>query len=135
MQSIANGINLSDNVPEYLSDSIIEILGEDLMVNHIQQWLEPPFFSGDEEKTHNARFINTIGVYFLCALIIAAVIFVPFFVQPKVEAWAVIFILFIVYGTIRYFLFRGQISLALLSMIVAVWAIFQIVAVIAGGIV
>ena len=44
----------------------------------IKQWLEPPDFPGDEDKTAQARVINTVGLYFVVALIAGAVILVFF---------------------------------------------------------
>ena len=48
------------------------------MPNQIKHWLEPTVFPGDEEKTAQAQTMNTLGLYFVLALVIATVIYVPF---------------------------------------------------------
>ena len=46
------------------------------MFIRIKKWLEPPHFPDDEEKTAQARIINTVGLYFVLTLITAAVVLV-----------------------------------------------------------
>lgn len=77
------------------------------MFAQIKKWLEPPFFPDDEEKSALARTINTVQLYFLSALIIAALVLVPLLVQRKVESYAIILTILILNIISRTILFRG----------------------------
>ena len=104
------------------------------MLVRVKHYLEPPSFPGDERKTAQARIANTVGLYLALALFIAAVVYVPFFVLHKLESWGIIFVVFILYIIARAFLFRGQVILASVMMIVSGWIICQVLAFIGGGI-
>jgi PAS domain S-box-containing protein len=104
------------------------------MLKSIKRWLDPPIFPGDEEKNIQARVTNTIGLYFLAALVVTAVVFVPLFVKHKVEVWLIILALLIIYGYKRHLMFRGQLEQAHLVMVVSTWAVFVLVVILSGGI-
>ncbi|MGB8648746.1 MAG: PAS domain S-box protein [Anaerolineae bacterium] len=104
------------------------------MRTQIKQWLEPPIFPGDPEKTAQARLMNTIGLYFFIALVVSALVFVPFFAKHQAESWAVLALLFVLYIIARYFLFRGQLEFASTFMVTAGWGICTGLAVLGGGI-
>jgi PAS domain S-box-containing protein len=104
------------------------------MSTRIERWFAPPVFPGDVEKTNQARTMNAISIYFALALIVTAVIFVPIFVQSKIESWAIILGLFIAYVIARHLMFRGQLELARGFIIVITWVIFQLAMMISGGI-
>jgi PAS domain S-box-containing protein len=104
------------------------------MFSRIKQWLEPPHFPDDKEKTAQARIVNTTGLYFLLALIGGAVVLVPFFVRSKLVSWAIILVLGIVYGISRRLLFRGRLALAVMLLIAAASIMGIGVTLVSGGI-
>ncbi len=71
------------------------------MIKRIRQWLEPPIFEGDEEKTVQARTANTLFIYLFAALSIAIVFLIPLFAIQKTGSW-------IVTGTVFFGLLAGR---------------------------
>jgi PAS domain S-box-containing protein len=104
------------------------------MLFKIKRWLEPPIFPNDEEKTTQARTMNAVGLYLFLALVIAAVIFVPFFAQQKMVSWVVVLSLLVLYGVCRYFMFRGYLTLASMLMVIAGWILCVELVLVGGGI-
>ena len=100
----------------------------------IRQWLEPPVFPGDAGKTALARTMNTLGLYFLVALAISALVYVPFIAQQKTASWALILAFFGLACLARYFLFRGWVRFAGLFFALVVWLACEGVAYAGGGI-
>lgn len=99
-----------------------------------KHWLDPPHFPDDEEKTSQARAMNTLGLYFVLMLVVAAVVYVPLLARYKVESWAIILILLVAYAIARSFLFRGQLTSAGLMVIGSGWLICQGLILVGGGI-
>ena len=104
------------------------------MITQIKQWLKPPYFPGNEEKTNQARIINTAGLYFVLTLIVGAVILVPFFVKYKIVSWVIILVLAVLYAISRSLLFRGSLALSVAVMIASAWALGIGVSIFGGGI-
>ncbi|MEI6133241.1 MAG: PAS domain S-box protein, partial [Bacillota bacterium] len=104
------------------------------MLNTIKQWLEPPIFPNDEEKNGLARLVNTLGLYFAFLLLLDAFIYVPFFVTQKTFALIVVAALMILYAISRLALFRGQIKLSNLILVIGTWAVFQGLSIFSGGV-
>jgi diguanylate cyclase (GGDEF)-like protein len=104
------------------------------MRTRISKWFESPYFPGNEEKTNQARLMHTLGLYFVSALIIAAITLVPLFVVQKIATWAIIIILLIVFAISRYLMYQGKVKLAGALMVASAWALFEGMAIIAGGI-
>ena len=104
------------------------------MVTKLKQWFEPPYFSDDEEKTAQARIMNTVVIYFVLAVLVAAIIFVPFFSNRIVESYVVILMLLILPGITRFFMLRGQLAFACTLLVATVWVMFVGVAMFSGGI-
>ena len=104
------------------------------MLKQINWWLEPPIFPDDEEKTARARTMNVIGTYFLLALVIAALIYAPFFVKHKIETWGVLLALLIFYAIARACMFRGKLAFASRFMFAAIWILCEGLAFAGGGI-
>jgi PAS domain S-box-containing protein len=100
----------------------------------IKQWLEPPQFAGDEEQNRVARLTNTLGLYFMFVLVVAAVIFVPFFAIHKTLAWMIIIALMALYALSRYLLFHGQVETSSAVVVIGAWMIFQGLVIFSGGI-
>lgn len=103
------------------------------MVDRFKRWLEPPFFPGDEDKTARAYAAHTMGLYFAGALVVVALVFIPLFVTPKVEAWAVDFTLLFIYGVFWGLLRRGRVGLANGLMLAGIWLVCIWQAVVSGG--
>lgn len=103
------------------------------MLAWVKKLLEPPVFPGDEEKTSRARTFNTMGLYFVFALIIATVLYIPLFATHKLESWAIILGLFAAYMVSRFLLFRGQLNSAGLFLITMGWITCMGVALLGGG--
>ena len=108
--------------------------GRITMHTRIKRWLSTPNFPSDDEKTTQARIINTTGLYFVLALIAGAAILVPFFVRYKIVSWAIILVLGIMYAISRALLFRGRLALSVGLMIASVWVIGIGVSILGGGI-
>ena len=104
------------------------------MRNRVKQWLEPPNFAGDAEKTARARVMNTLNIYIMLMLLLILFVFVPFFVVHKEESWFITLVLLAFIGVSRRFLARGQLSLASTFMIAPAWVVLMAIAVIGGGI-
>jgi hypothetical protein len=69
-------------------------------------------FAGDEEKTARARLLNAIGLQFVITLVLAAVVYVPFFVQQKRYSWLVILTLLGAWAISHHWALRGRLRLA-----------------------
>ena len=82
------------------------------MFLHLRQWLKPPEYPGDEEKTAQARMLNRLGLYFALALVVAAGVVVPLFAEHRLESWTVILSLLVLYAFSRYLMLRGRLALA-----------------------
>jgi len=54
------------------------------MLSRIKQWLEPPYFNGDEELTAQARALNALIINFGAALLIFIFLLIPFFAVQKI---------------------------------------------------
>ncbi len=100
----------------------------------IQRWLEPPCFPGDEAKTHQAQLMHTLGLYFMFALVVAAVLLIPLFVVQKIATWMMIALLLMVYFIARHQMFQGKLELAGIMVVASAWVVFEGMAIIAGGI-
>ena len=102
--------------------------------NWINHWREPPDFPGDEEKTTQARLLDRVGSYFVLALITGAAVLILFFTEQRAASIALVLALLIFYSIGRYFVFRGELVFASVFFISSTWVIFEIVAIISGGI-
>ncbi len=103
-------------------------------MKQIKKWFEPPFFPGDAQKTIKAQLINSMGMYFVAALAVAAFFYVSILATHKLAFWTIILILFGVYLIARYFLFRGRLIAAGIFFIVSGWLICEGIAFWGGGI-
>jgi len=104
------------------------------MLTKIRQWLAPPSFPGNEEKNVQARTMHTVGLYFFGVLILASGVIVPLFTEHKVENWAILSLLVILYGFSRYLMFRGQLTFATVLIATSGWFLFAGLVLFAGGI-
>jgi PAS domain S-box-containing protein len=104
------------------------------MLNPLKRWLAPPCFPGDAEKTAAARLMNTVGLYFLLAMLVMGSVFVPLLAKRKVESTIALLILFVLYGVSRYFMFRGCLQFASAFMITTGWLVCAGLVLIGGGI-
>jgi PAS domain S-box-containing protein len=57
------------------------------MLTQIKQWLEPPHFDGEEEKTIQTRIANTLIIYLGAALLVVILILIPLFAIQKIGSW------------------------------------------------
>ena len=103
------------------------------MLVRIKQWLEPPHFDGDEEKTRQAWLLNMLSLYFSFGLVLVMVIFVPFFAKQKIVVGMIGLGLLVLNGFCRHQMFRGRFDLARNLLIVSIWGVFQGVAFFSGG--
>jgi len=97
------------------------------MLKQMKHWLEPPYFPGDDDKNRRVRLLNTLGLYFLLLMNIAAVILVPLFAKHKAVAWTIIAVLIGIYLVSRRFMFLGRLDLSVSLIVIAAWVIFQII--------
>jgi len=104
------------------------------MLKNLKKWLDPPLFPDNEEKSNRARLVNSLGLYFVLALLIAAFIYVPFFVKYKIVSWAAIVALFAIFLISRIFLYRGRLTFASLFLLASGWMICVVFAALGGGI-
>lgn len=93
------------------------------LLNRIKKFFTPPNFEGDEKKTADANSINIIGLFYLLALVIASIVYVPFFVQNKIFVWIMILVLFCFYLAARMLLYRGMLYAAGIFLIISTWII------------
>jgi diguanylate cyclase (GGDEF)-like protein/PAS domain S-box-containing protein len=108
-------------------------IGWAFIPQQIRQWFEPPQFPDNEEKNQQARLMNTTGLYYLMALALAGLVYVPFFAQHKAASWAAILILFILYLIARIFLFRGRLTFAGSFLVISGWLVGEAGILIGGG--
>jgi PAS domain S-box-containing protein len=99
-----------------------------------KRWLAPPVFPNDEEKTAQARMMSTAGLYFIPVLIISAVFYIPMYATNKPAAWAIIVIVFAINSTGRYFIHRGNLTLAWLLSTTLLWLLYVALSIVSGGI-
>ncbi|HNT78617.1 MAG TPA: PAS domain S-box protein, partial [Anaerolineae bacterium] len=99
----------------------------------VMDWFKSPVFAGDEEKTARARLLNAIGLQFVITLVLAAVVYVPFFVQQKRYSWLVILTLLGAWAISHHWALRGRLRLAGILTILVAWAIFFGMAWFSGG--
>jgi PAS domain S-box-containing protein len=104
------------------------------MYIRIKQWLEPPYFADDQEKTTQARIMNTLGLYFALALIVAAIVLVPLVSRHPKESWVCILLLLILYLMTRRIMLGGRVTYAALLMTGSAWLVFAGMAMIGGGV-
>ena len=103
------------------------------MFTKITDWLRPPTFLGDEERTAQAEFLNTLGLFFLVPLAVTAVVYIPFFARDKLQGSILILTLVGFYFIFRTLLFRGRLTVAGLFIIGSVWMACEIALFIDGG--
>ena len=100
----------------------------------LRKWFAAPVFADDEEKTARARVISLLGLYFAVALLAAALLMVPLIEQRRLENWAVLAALLLVFAVSRTFLLRGRLFLASMLMIASGWGLFLGMAALGDGI-
>ena len=100
----------------------------------IKRWFQPTVFPDDVAKTDQAHLTYTLGLYFMLALIIAAVILVPLFVVQKIATWTIIGILLMVYFIARYLTRQGKRDTAGILVVASAWIVFEGMSIVAGGI-
>lgn len=96
-------------------------------------WFSSPVFAGNEEKTALARTIHIVQVYFLLALLFAAIL-TPFLVRPRQGYYIIMVVLLVVNGISRGIMLTGRLRLASLLVIASGWIVFGGMAVVSGGI-
>ncbi len=103
------------------------------MLTKIKRWLEPPHFDGDEEKTDQARVLNTLLINLGIVLLLAIFVLVPFFVIRKIGVGIMlsVFLGALIVG--RTLIFRGQFPVAKVLVIAIAWFCFFILTVASGG--
>ena len=105
------------------------------MLKKIRKWLEPPIFSGSDERNEQARILSAIELYLFGVLALSAVA-VPF-LTPTKERSAVLGIilgLLILTGISRLLLWSGQIEVSSFVLAFSVWTVDIVVAALGGGV-
>jgi diguanylate cyclase (GGDEF)-like protein/PAS domain S-box-containing protein len=100
----------------------------------VRRWLESPQFPNDEEKTARARLVNTIELNFGLILVVALIVYVPFFSNQKIESVTIILGLMALIAISRIFLFQRKLALASLFWITSMWVFCVGLAFLSGGI-
>jgi diguanylate cyclase (GGDEF)-like protein/PAS domain S-box-containing protein len=99
----------------------------------LKRWFAPPRFADDPEKTALAHTINTIGMFYFAALLISAVVYVPFLAVHKISSLAVILGLIGFHALSRGLLLRGHLSAAGVLQILSLWLVCEGLAFLSGG--
>ncbi len=105
----------------------------DYMVSQIRQWMKPPVFEGDEDKTIHASIINTFIINIGAILLIFSFVLIPFFAVHKIGSAILLAIVFLSLVTGRYLLFRGQVRISSIVMVSVIWSCFIFMALVSGG--
>ncbi|HQE91226.1 MAG TPA: GAF domain-containing protein [Anaerolineae bacterium] len=102
------------------------------MWNKIKQFLAPPVFAADEDKTRTAALLNPLILSVFVVDIIGAVATVLVFAQ-KLGSGIVVGLIFLVLLTAKLFLQYGRARLAGIVFIVGIWLLSSAVIVFSGG--
>ena len=81
------------------------------MLTRIKQWLEPPQFEGDEDKTNQTRIANTLIIYLGAALLIVIFILIPLFAFQKIGSWIKAITILCGLAIGRHFISKGRFQL------------------------
>ena len=104
------------------------------MLRRVKQWLQPPTFPGDEEKTIQARTLHTVGTFFGIALLIAVIFYTPQLVGNLATTWLMILALVLSFTLARTLLMRGRLEPAGIVLAFSAWLLCTSLALVSGGI-
>jgi len=108
-------------------------LGLPLILNKLKQWLSPPIFEGDEEKTRLARIGNTIALAIITVLGVYTFARPQFFLKNAESAIANVILLFLLISQL-FFIRRGWVRFAALTITSLAWLNLTIQAWLFGGV-
>ena len=103
------------------------------MLARIKQWLEPPHFEGDEEKTNRTRIANTLIIYLGAAVLIVMFILVPLFAFQKTGAWMLSIMILCALGIGRHFIFKGNFRLGATLIFSVIYLCILAMLILSGG--
>ena len=104
------------------------------MLNQLKKWIAPPVFPDDPELSSRAQSLNRLGLYFVMALTIAALVYLPFIAKNKLISGCIILLLLVAYLISRHFMFRRQLVFSGLFLVVSIWVLLEAMVSISGGI-
>lgn len=103
------------------------------MLEKFNQWLRPPIFPGDVEKTEQARLLNRILLYILVILFFVAIV-ATLVSSYREIVLGILLALFLISLFSRYLLLRRRFELAGQIMAVSTWIVIWGVALYSDGI-
>ncbi len=102
------------------------------MIKMIYDYLAPPVFEGDRDKTHTARILNSILQALILALIFAAAVG-SFFFAKKIESIIIILILIIILSLSFVIMRIGHVRTACKIFLFCTWTVVTCMVFLSGG--
>ncbi|MFN2110587.1 MAG: PAS domain S-box protein, partial [Anaerolineae bacterium] len=103
------------------------------MLSHIRKIIAPPVFDNDAEKTRSAAVLNTLLISTMLLLLFTSSVVVPFIFVEKVYNVVFILPLLAVLLMVYRLMHRGRVQLASVVFVSALWLIFTLFLLFAGG--
>lgn len=103
------------------------------MLNQIAQWLKPPQFEGDEEKTNQTRVANTLILYLGATLLVAIFFLIPLFAFQKIGSWIIAISVFCGLAIGRRIIFKGNFHLGATLIFVVIYLCILAIMILSGG--
>jgi PAS domain S-box-containing protein len=103
------------------------------MVSRIKKFFSPPVFPEDEDKTRQARVLNTLAISVLPVLLFYGVVAIPFVFVEKLYNLLALLILLANLGVVHRLMHRGRLRLASSLFATGMWVVFTLFIPFAGG--
>jgi PAS domain S-box-containing protein len=104
------------------------------LLSRIKEYLSPPQFPDDEEKTRQGGVLHTVLIASIGFLLVDILIAIPFLFVEKVFNGLMTLALLIIAGLAFWLMRRGRVRLAAALFIWSIWFIFTLFLPFAGGI-
>jgi PAS domain S-box-containing protein len=102
------------------------------MLRNFRQWIEPPIFEGDEDKTRAAQVLNTV-VLGAMTLLVLACIAMPLVAVEKLYGSMSVLATLLLEAVVYWLMRRGHVRFASTMLVIGLWIAFTIFLFLAGG--
>lgn len=103
------------------------------MLARIRNWLAPPIFRGDDDKTRIARQVHILLLWLLGGVSVYIVV-LPVLLPERASRLYFVAPLFVLFGTSFILNRRGYIRWASLLLIIGLWTVLTVAAAVSGGV-
>jgi PAS domain S-box-containing protein len=103
------------------------------MVSRIKEFFAPPVFPEDEDKTRQAKVLNTLAISVLPVLLFYGAVAIPFIFVEKTYNAVALLILLADLGVVYRLMHRGRLRLASSLFMAGMWVVFTLFISFAGG--